>query len=402
MSPTPELLIGERLRLVRKAQGKTQVVVAGLAGVTEEYLGQIERGKKTPTIGVLLKFASVLGVPVAALLGEPSFDEPSLIHPAASSIQAALMSYGSIGQTSGPVPLTELRSRVDRAWSVWQSSPHRFSEAAQLLPEVVADVQRAVREVRSDPVQHREALRIAADLYFLLRTFTKRIGRPDLSLLAADRGVLTAEDADDPLRIAAAKWNLGQILLAQGESDGAEDVVMSALAVLPSLADCTPDMAAMHGALSLAASVAALRRNDSWTARDRLRKLAVPAARIAGEGNVLWTVFGPMNVELHAMSIEMECGEAAEAMRCADRIDITASPSLERQTTFYLEVARACEQRRDDAGVLVHLMSAEATGPEDMRYNPMARDLVRGLLKRARPTLKPQVKILASRIGLPT
>lgn len=402
MSATPELPIGERLRLFRKAQGRSQTVVAGLAGVTVEYLSQIERGLKTPTIGVLHKFASVLGVQVAMLLGEPSLDEPSLVHPVASSIQAALMSYSSAPSPGDQVPLAELRSRVDLAWSVWQSAPRRFTEAAQILPGLVADVQRAVRALRSDPVQHREASRIAADLYFLLRTFTKRIGRQDLSLLAADRGVLASEDADDPLRIAAAKWNLGQILLAQGEPEGAEDVAMAATEALPDLAASDSDFAAMRGALALVSSVAALRRGDAWTARDRLRNEASPAARAAGEGNVLWTVFGPMNVELHSMSIEMECGEAGEALRVADRIDISASPSLERQTTFYLEVARAYEQRRDDAGVLVQLMSAETTGPEDLRYNPMARDLVRGLLKRARPTLAPQVKALATRIGLPS
>jgi hypothetical protein len=47
-------------------------------------------------------------------------------------------------------------------------------------------------------------------------------------------------------------------------------------------------------------------------------------------------------------------------------------------------------------------MSAEATGPEDMRYNLLARDLVRGLLKRARPSMAPQVQALADRIGLVT
>jgi transcriptional regulator with XRE-family HTH domain len=49
MSPTPEVRIGERLRFYRQAKGKTQAVVAGLAGVTEDYLSQIERGLKTPT-----------------------------------------------------------------------------------------------------------------------------------------------------------------------------------------------------------------------------------------------------------------------------------------------------------------------------------------------------------------
>ena len=49
MAPQPEVRIGERLRFYRQAKGKTQAVVAGLAGVTEDYLSQIERGLKTPT-----------------------------------------------------------------------------------------------------------------------------------------------------------------------------------------------------------------------------------------------------------------------------------------------------------------------------------------------------------------
>lgn len=35
----------------------------------------------------------------------------------------------------------------------------------------------------------------------------------------------------------------------------------------------------------------------------------------------MWTVFGPVNVALHAMSLEMETdGEAAEALRLADDV----------------------------------------------------------------------------------
>ena len=48
----------------------------------------------------------------------------------------------------------------------------------------------------------------------------------------------------------------------------------------------------------------------------------------------MWTVFGPTNVGLHAVSVEMEMGEAGEALRLADDIDISGSPSLERQDDF--------------------------------------------------------------------
>ena len=400
MSATPELPIGEQLRAVRKAKGKTQESIAGLAGVTTEYLGQIERGLKTPTIGVLHAFAAALGVHVSTLLGEPRTNDAAQVHPAASQIQSALMSYGSAAIAAEPAALESLRQRVDGAWNVWQSSPSRFTEASQLLPALTVDVQRTVRALKGNPDAFREASQISADLYFLLRTFTKRIGRADLSLIAADRGVLAAEDADDPLRIGAAKWNLGQILLAHGEPDGAEEVAFSTLDALPALADASRDVAAVRGALALVASIAAMRRGEVWVARDRLRDLASPAASVAGDGNVLWTVFGPTNVDLHAMSIEMESGEASQALRQADRIDIEASPSLERQTTFYLDVARVHEQQHDDSGVFVQLINAEATSPEDMQYNPMARALVRNLLNRARPTLRPQVVKLAKRVGV--
>jgi transcriptional regulator with XRE-family HTH domain len=402
MNDSPEVRMGERIRFYRQAKGKTQAVVAGLAGVTEDYLSQIERGLKTPTIGLTHRIAKILGVRISDLLGESAAVHSEAAAPAGKAVQHALMTYDGDGGSAGLVDLADLRAQVDVAWSVWQERPKRFSEEAPLLPSLIADVQAAQRQAASSGGRaERESCQIAADLYFLLRSFAKRIGRTDLSLLVADRAVMAAQAADDPVRIAAAKWNLGQILLAQGDSEAAEEVAIRAVEDL-GRRDAGDDLGvvAMTGALWLVSAVAAVRNGDPWAARDRVREKAWPAARAAGEGNVMWTVFGPTNVALHAMSVEMETGEAGEALRLADDIDADALPSLERRTTFALEVARCYEQRRDDPGVLLHLLSAEATGPEDMRYNAMARELVQGLLKRARPTYAPQVRALAERVGL--
>lgn len=401
MGPSDEIRIGEKLRFYRQGRRKTQAAVAGLAGVSEDYLSQIERGLKTPTIGLLHQFARILGVRVSVLLGEPEFEHDGTVHPVASDVNRAMMSYGASGD-GGPVDLTDLRNRVDAAWGIWQCSPNRYTEASAVIPDLITDVQHAARSFRAvgEVTDRREAARLSADMYFLLRTFAKRIGRTDLSLLAADRAIMAAQDADDPLRVAAAHWNLGHILLAQDEAGAAEDVAIRAAEDLEPYLDEGGDWLAMYGALWLVAVIAAVRHGDSWTARDRLREYALPAARSAGEGNAMWTVFGPTNVDLHAMSVEMEAGESGEGLRIADGIDVTDSPSLERRTTFYLEVARLYDQRRDDPGVLLHLVSAESSGPEDLRYNLLARDLVRGLLKRARPTFAPQVRALAKRIGL--
>lgn len=393
-----DVSIGERVRFYRK--GRTQAVISGLAEISENYLSQIERGQKTPTVGVLQSLAKALGVPVSVLLGEPAYASESSIHPVAPEIQAALMSRNE--SQAEPADLTSLRVRVNAAWRTWQATANRFSGIALLLPELIRAVQHAERASRGNPAEHTEAQRIAADLYFLLRTVCKRIGRPDLALLVADRAVSAAEDADDPVRVLGAEWNLGQILLSQGEAEEAFSVsVRSAEELELRLPDLPVEYTAMCGALWLNAATAASRLRDPWKARDILRERAEPLSRrVADSSNTLWTVFGPTNVALHAVSVEVEAGETAEALRIAEQIDVAGSPSMERRTTFYLQLASCYEQRRDDMGVLVHLQGAQETGPEDLRFNSVSRELVRGLLKRSRSSVIPQARRLAAEIGM--
>lgn len=398
MTSTPEIPIGDRVRFYRKARNKTQTVVAGLAGITEDYLGQIERGVKTPTIAILHKLARILGVPVSALLGEPTLERDSRDHPVASALHRALLTPSSV-EDANALDHDDVKQRVEDAWTTWQSSPRRYTEISSVLPKIVTDVQTLVRATPPGDALYRPVHQTAADLYFLLRTFTKRIGRVDLSLLVADRGRAAAEAADDPLRMAAATWNLAHVLLAQDETENAEEIALEAIDTLNGeRADDQRDAAAVTGALWLTSSVAAARRGDTWAARDRIREHARSAAQQAGERNAMWTAFGPTNVQLHAVSIDMEAGEASEALRLAGDVNIEATTSIERRTTFALEVARCYEQRHEDAAVLIHLLTAETTGPEDMLYNSLARDLVRGLLKRARPTYGHQVRTLANRL----
>lgn len=171
MSPSPEVRIGERLRFYRQAKGKTQAVVAGLAGVTEDYLSQIERGLKTPTLPLVHRFSKILGVRVSELLGESATEHDERVHPVGYAVQSALMSYA--GADDAP-DLADLRGRVDAAWSIWQGSPHRYTEVSEVLPDLISDVQGAQRNLArgSSADLQREAQRISADLFFLLRTFT--------------------------------------------------------------------------------------------------------------------------------------------------------------------------------------------------------------------------------------
>ncbi|MGA5129673.1 helix-turn-helix domain-containing protein [Streptomyces olivoreticuli] len=397
-----ELSVGGRVRYWRRRNGnRSQAAVAGLCGITEDYLSQIERGRKAPSLEVLVALAREIGVPVAALVDQQPSAEPEHPRRTAPGIARILLGYGTVHGGDPVVAAAVLRERVEAAWRMWQSSKTRFTDAAQILPVLLADAEHAVRAHRAgaDPQARREILRIAADLYGLLRSYCHRTGRVDLSLLVADRALRAAEEADDPLRIAAAHWNLGHVLLASGDPEGAEQVATQAAEDLLG----TPGNRARNalaGALELVAATAVARRRDWWAARRRLESKALPRAKEAGEGNVAWTVFGPTNVELHAMTVEMLAGEATEGLRCADRVDITRVPSIERQFTFTLELARCHDLRREDAAVLVHLLDLEHLAPEDITHSPLARQMAMDLRRRARPTYRRQTDALAERLGV--
>jgi transcriptional regulator with XRE-family HTH domain len=394
-----DLPIGDRIRHYRGP--RRQDVVAGLVGITPDYLSQIERGLKIPSLPILHAIAQELGVPTAALIADnpaPSSEVPDTTEP---GIVQALMGYGPPRSAPTLAPAT-LRERVEGAWRAWQSSSTRFTDMATVLPGLIADAEHAARTHRSagDTGARRDVMRATADLYFLLRSYLRRTGRVDLSMMAADRAVRAAEEADDPLRIAAAQWNLGHILLTAREPDGAEQAALRAVEQLRAAPVAEPDRVAMSGALQLVAVVAEARRRDWWAARRRLRERARPAAQQVGEGNLLWTVFGPTNVALHEMSIEMEAGEASEALRTADAIDTSGLPSMEREFTFTLEVARCYDLRREEAAVLLHLLELEQLAPEDLARTPMARDMILAVIRRARAMHARQAEKLAERIGI--
>ncbi|MGW2599354.1 transcriptional regulator [Streptomyces klenkii] len=351
---------------------------------------------------MLHAIARELGVPAGALLADNPAAETASGEGTAPAVVHALMGITPTRYGDGGAGPGELRQRVDDAWNSWQTSSARFTAVTAVLPGLIADLDHAVRahSVGSDEAARRATLRAAADLFFLLRSYLRRTGRADLALVAADRAVRAAEAADDRLRVAAAQWNLAHALLAAGEAEGAEEVAVRAIDRLGTRESADRKILAMAGALHLVAAVAAARRRDWWAARRRINDQARPAALRAGEGNVMWTAFGPTNVELHSISIEMEAGEAGEALRIADAVDTTALPSLERTFTFTADVAQCHHLRREEPAVLLQLLELERLAPEDLARSPMGRDMTLGLVRRGRPMYARQAERLAERLGL--
>ena len=61
-------LVGERIRGERQRIGVSQMDLAGLAGINVAHFGRIERGETNPSLEILVRVASVLGVEAASLI----------------------------------------------------------------------------------------------------------------------------------------------------------------------------------------------------------------------------------------------------------------------------------------------------------------------------------------------
>lgn len=69
-SDTPTYL-GENVRQLREARGRTQQQMARLAGVPRPTWATLETGSANPTLGVLVKVAAALQVSIEELIGPP-------------------------------------------------------------------------------------------------------------------------------------------------------------------------------------------------------------------------------------------------------------------------------------------------------------------------------------------
>jgi transcriptional regulator with XRE-family HTH domain len=61
-------IVARNLRVLRKQKGLTQEDLAFQAGINRNYVGQIEREEKSPTVDVIEKLSGSLGVSPAAML----------------------------------------------------------------------------------------------------------------------------------------------------------------------------------------------------------------------------------------------------------------------------------------------------------------------------------------------
>ncbi|RPK60313.1 hypothetical protein EES42_34400 [Streptomyces sp. ADI95-17] len=105
----------------------------------------------------------------------------------------------------------------------------------------------------------------------------------------ADRALRAAEDANDPIRIAVAHWDLGHVLLLRlGQEANAAHIAMAATDQL----DRTPGAIAARTVLEFVTAVTEAHSRRPRAARERpSEKAALLADQVSEKGNTLWSAF---------------------------------------------------------------------------------------------------------------
>ena len=143
-------------------------------------------------------------------------------------------------------------------------------------------------------------------------------------------------------------------------------------------------------------------RIDSGEAWELVGEAMVAARRLGVDHADLNTIFGPTSLAIQGVQVAAELGDGREVLRRAKYVEPTRLPSylVERRTHYLIDVARGHAHRANDSGALTTLLEAEQLAPQEVRYNPIASELVMVLLKRERRAATPGLRDLSARIGV--
>jgi tetratricopeptide (TPR) repeat protein len=391
--------LGRRIAQERKRRGLSQPELARLIDRSVAWVSQVERGvRKVDRMSVLEKVAEALDVPLSELAAEaPVVAAAAEEIPGTAGLRLVLSGAHSLRAMlhTAPVPPTEqIRSRVDHAWELTHAS--RYLELTDVLQGLIPALESAVR---SAPEERRpELFELLAVTYQACSAALAKLAEPEAAWIAADRAIVAAERAGDPLMMAAGAYRLGFVFLGARYFDQVEETARTAAEALWFLAEeGKPEAMSLWGGLTLQRAVAASRLNQADTAYEHLARAREIAERLGEGRNDYNTEFGSANVALYEVAVAVELGDAGHALRVGTAVD-TSPLSSERRARLYVDLARAHAQRRQVDEAVSALLEAESITPEQIRNHRIAHQLVSDLLAMQDPPSS-DLRELADRVG---
>lgn len=400
------LIFGQRLQILRTRRGLTRDQMGGLLGLSGSWVKGVESGRlKTPKLEVILRIAEILRVRnLADLTGSQTvqvemFAGPG--HPRLAAVKAAVDAYPVGSQQEAP-PTAHLRARLDHAWTARHKAPNHREVVGALLPDLIRDAQAAVRQ--SDRAEERRAAQaILSETYSLSQFFVAY--QPDAALLwrVAERGLIAAQESEDPRAIGVAAWLAGQAHRDSGPAhfDAADAVSLDSLAYLsPLLPDASYEILAIAGALTFEAGYTAARRSETGTAWRYWDQARAMADRLPADYYDPVTSFSRAVMGAHAVTVAVELRAGGEAVRQAAAADAAVIRSRPRRARHRIEEARGYQLDGQPDVALATLDKAYEAAPETIKYNGYAKRIVLEETESKDPSRRRRASQLAVKMGI--
>lgn len=366
--------LGERVARLRRRRGMTQEELAERAGVSVELVRKLEQGRRRSVrLGSVQSLARALDVQAAVLFDTPSPTDPNDPGPGVVGIRRAL-TPGAAASLEDEPTADGLQRALRDAWGLHRSADHVV--LASVLPDLIDQARYLSGEQPGDV-----SFRLTAEAYHLAAVLLIGVRAEDLALVAADRLQAAAARVGDESSTARAADTWAWLFCRQSRLADAERAALGAAdAIEPRFATATPLALAMWCALLQRGIMIAARRDDGERVGDLLSLARAATARLDGNRDDGWTMSGPTNTAMHAVRAAVEMGRARDALRVPVPEPESVPPAW--QARHLLDVASAQYAIKRDADALATMRRIERITPGWLIYQGMAREIVRGMLKR--------------------
>ncbi|MGW0606462.1 helix-turn-helix domain-containing protein [Streptomyces sp. NPDC002640] len=359
--------VGQRIATIRRTRRMTQAELARAAHVSLPTVKGIERGARSPSDDTLDSLATALGVDTGRIITGSSRAD-SRVHAALPTLSAAIVAYDIPPDTS-PRPFPDLADAVDQL--VRRRLTAQYARIAEDVPHLLTQTLAAFHHSAGADRLH--AAHLLATAARSADAVAHKFGAHDLSARLVDLMRWAAARTEDPIAQATAAYVRTETFFTARAHTAGLRALERAIDVSPSPL-CRASTAA-RGALHMRAAVIAARGDDADAAALHLaeaRRLGDALPEAAHDG----TQFGPDSVRAHEVSVAVGLGQD-HVQRALDSATEWAPPDslpAERQSGFWIELARAqvWAGRPDDA--FASLKAARSVAPQHTREHPWARE----------------------------
>jgi transcriptional regulator with XRE-family HTH domain len=376
----PELTIGERIQARRLLRGWSVRYAASRAGISHATWSRIERGRQAADNRfTVADIAMALECSPAELVGTsvPAADRAATAaQVAVHGVRQALVDTDLSEPAARPAPpVPELARTVMLVDTLRQACD--YAGAARLVPDLLRDLHAA-----ATGADRQRALRLFCDVAFIASAVVRNLGHPAEAWLAAERCRDAAEATEDPILLGYAAFSRASAASACGS-------YRRSLTLAGTAADDLQPHLAMHGGMETLGMLLLVCAYASRGLKrlDDSRAQALEAAGLAGrtgETTTMGMFFGPTNVNIWRIGIEVDGGDPGRAADIARTTNPATIAAGCRQVFYYADAARAYARLRGkDREAVRFLLTAERIAPQHLHTSPLARETSRALLERS-------------------